>query len=1348
MKKTIVFKAVIAILLTVFPVISLAAPPDSWNFSVTPDNYRGVAYGNGQYVAVGDQIVTFTKRDGINWTINNVVKPVNELNGITYGMNRFVAVGDSETIYTSLDGNTWTPLLLGGNYKLKGVAYGNGTFMAIGDDTGAATPKNLRIFISKDGQNWTYSQFPVYSGSFAGIAYGNGRFVAIANGYYTGPGSNKLVHFTSTNNGTSWTTDESSFFTSTLFGITYGNGEFIAINQNSFFKFTNMTIWTVGGLMGFSDIARAISFGNGYFVVVASMGEIRYSSDLLTWNTGNITAHPLSAVTYGGGGDTIFVAVGNGEYAISNQTGNLLTVNIGGDIESGGVLSNPAGIACPSYNQYRSRGEGYEYICEAYYDKDTIVTLDAISNPSSAYYFYGWSGAECTDNVPLTCKVKMGTAKTITANFSATPPASGTWAKTYGSENADSIDGIQPLADGGYVGVTSLSTATTGVDMAILKIDSLGNPIKQITLNGPDLDRGFSIKKTWDGGYVVTGVTGSFGGTRLWVLKFNQDDLISWQKTYGDAAQGYSIQETSDGGFILTGKSSVTGAWVLKLDSNGNTVWHKAFNSLADFGYSIDGGYLIQQTGDGGYILTGETHWPGPGFTSVWVAKLNEDGTVAWQKAYGTALLQEYGYSIQQTFDGGYILTGSIQFEITPPGGPRILKVLVIKLFPDGTIEWAGTYGGTNDDFGISVQQNSDGGYIVLGQTKSYGSGGQDIWIIRLNEGGDIIWQKAYGGSSDDIAYSIQQTGDGGYIVAGQTSSVGSNGDGLILKLDSDGNLSGCAGISIVTTTAVKGIAPNLIFTSGDPQVPGVDLTVGSPSRDMGTYPYEFTPSSICSGLCSYSLSLGAQNNIPSDGGVYTVDIYPSDNSCVWTATENASWIAITSGPGGTGLGTVEYTVDPNPGPTRYHDMQIAENVFRVTQLGGCTFNLLPASYGFLSLGGSSSVYVETSAPGCVWTANSSSWITLTGGSGIGSGIIAYEVGINSGGTPRTGDISIGGISVAINQEGFVGDSDGDGIPDDQDNCPNVPNGPLEGTCFLGRTNCANNSMCTAKAGDFCIKDQRDSDGDGIGDTCDNCPSVYNPDQAHTNPLYFVDGIGDACRSDPITPDLGLAPKNNPPAAPAVTYPDTDNDGFADNVDTCFNIPNAGQTLPLCYKDLDGDHYSDGITAQVIVTNITKTDSSNGSSYTGKRCDCPANYYLSRQVDPNSALIATTGDCNDNDLAYHPGAPEPAVPDGHDYDCNPNTPDLVNPYYLKFIMDGNWLPAPGSTIVVTAQVIDQIGNPHNGNFYLWPPPDFPQSRSIYQRYDTRGLFGYQRELPIRRHTLPGGVDRHLSGSQS
>jgi beta-propeller uncharacterized protein DUF5122 len=363
-----------------------------------------------------------------------------------------------------------------------------------------------------------------------------------------------------------------------------------------------------------------------------------------------------------------------------------------------------------------------------------------------------------------------------------------TWAKTYGGpDDLSWATSIQQTSDGGFIvgskGCYYAPIYYSDYDFKVLKLNANGNVIWQKTYGGSGDDLINSIQQTSDGGFIVVGSTSSFSGSGgIWVLKLNANGNVIWQKTYGgsDSDGANSIQETSDGGFIVVGStisfSGISGYWVLKLDANGNIAWQRAYGNSSQFATSI------QQTSDGGFIVAGFTY-PTP--LKFCVLKLDGNGNVIWQKTYGGSKISE-ATSIQETSDGGFIVAG-----YTNSYGAGNSDIWVLKLNVNGNVTWQKTYGGTGGDGASSIQQTTDGGFILAGSTSSFGSGG--IWVLKLDANGNVTWQKTYGGSGVDRARSIQQTSDGGFIVAGDTSSYGaSDWDIWVLKLDANGNIPGC----------------------------------------------------------------------------------------------------------------------------------------------------------------------------------------------------------------------------------------------------------------------------------------------------------------------------------------------------------------------------------------------------------------------------------------------------------------------------------------------------------------------------------------------------------------------------
>ncbi|RYD52727.1 MAG: T9SS type A sorting domain-containing protein [Sphingobacteriales bacterium] len=392
----------------------------------------------------------------------------------------------------------------------------------------------------------------------------------------------------------------------------------------------------------------------------------------------------------------------------------------------------------------------------------------------------------------------------VTTAFGQVPAIQ--WQKSLGGTGADQAYSIQQTTDGGYI-VAGISESTSGdvtgnhglVDYWIVKLGSTGSIQWQKSLGGIREDYANSVQQTTDGGYIVAGnsrsndgdVSGNHGGYDSWIVKLASTGIVQWKKTLGGTRNDLtaSIQQTADSGYIVAGSSNsndgdVTGNqgsndyWVVKLDHAGTIQWQKSLGGPQD-----DQAASVQQTSDGGYIVAGQSSsisgdvTGNHGLVDYWVVKLTSTGIIQWQKTMG-GTAGEAAATIQQTTDGGYVVTGYAQSNNGDVSGNHgFVDYWVVKLTSLGAIQWQKCLGGPGSNYAKSIQQTADGGYIVAGQTNSINGditgnhGGYDYWLVKLDNMGAIQWQKAMGGTSYDVATSIQQTSDGGYVVAGQTTS-------------------------------------------------------------------------------------------------------------------------------------------------------------------------------------------------------------------------------------------------------------------------------------------------------------------------------------------------------------------------------------------------------------------------------------------------------------------------------------------------------------------------------------------------------------------------------------------------
>ncbi|MBF0120290.1 MAG: hypothetical protein HQK79_15750 [Desulfobacterales bacterium] len=363
------------------------------------------------------------------------------------------------------------------------------------------------------------------------------------------------------------------------------------------------------------------------------------------------------------------------------------------------------------------------------------------------------------------------------------------WENTYGFINGkDTAYSIQETSDVEYVFTGSTTSfGHLNEDIYVVKTDNNGKEIWAKAFgDSNDAARGESIQETSDGGYIVAGTSRKYiGNTPLdydaVLIKLDRDGNAIWTKKFGNSADdeyGQSVQQTKDGGFIVSGfislnRRGTTDVYLIKTDINGELMWSKTFhNSYYDYGLHV------QETSDDGYIIAGYTR-PQIGASDIYLIKTNHSGTLIWSKKYhygGTTNLAE---SIQETRDGGYIVAGAVNYGKSD-------DLFTMKTDKNGNTVWTRIIAYSGYERAFYVEQTLDNGYIVCGQTNSKGNGGDDAYLVKLDEIGNIMWERTFGTASHDYAYSCHQTLDGGYIIGGFTYSSG-NIDAYLIKTDQYG---------------------------------------------------------------------------------------------------------------------------------------------------------------------------------------------------------------------------------------------------------------------------------------------------------------------------------------------------------------------------------------------------------------------------------------------------------------------------------------------------------------------------------------------------------------------------------
>jgi len=357
------------------------------------------------------------------------------------------------------------------------------------------------------------------------------------------------------------------------------------------------------------------------------------------------------------------------------------------------------------------------------------------------------------------------------------------WIKTFGGSKYDRVGDVLEAIDGGYIIVGGTdSFGSGGMDLLLIKTDANFNEVWRKTIGGPTYEWGNSIQHTSDGGYIVVGKVWIENQDYFWLVKTDIDGNKLWENTLriSEGEGGKSIQQTSDGGYIIAGTTpykNTGNAILIKIDEQGNELWER------EFGYGFEWGFSVRQTDDQGYILTGITgslSYGTPG--DVLLVKTDEFGNEIWTKNFGGDYPDE-GHSVQQSPDGGYLVAGG-----TSSFGSGDWDGWLIKTDSEGYEIWSKTFGLDSYDSINSIYPTYDGGYILAGETESFGKGGSDAWLIKIDFDGNEVWNKTFGGDSSDKGISALQIDDG-FLLAGSTYSFGEGQvDIFLIKTDLNGN--------------------------------------------------------------------------------------------------------------------------------------------------------------------------------------------------------------------------------------------------------------------------------------------------------------------------------------------------------------------------------------------------------------------------------------------------------------------------------------------------------------------------------------------------------------------------------
>ncbi|WP_411029498.1 hypothetical protein [Spongiimicrobium sp. 3-5] len=390
------------------------------------------------------------------------------------------------------------------------------------------------------------------------------------------------------------------------------------------------------------------------------------------------------------------------------------------------------------------------------------------------------------------------------------------WAKNYGGTGEDTGQEVISTSDGGYVilGYSNsmdgdLVGKTTDVnDYWLIKLDADGNLQWSKTYGGSKDDRGQSVVQTSDNGFAIVGYAMSDDGDGSnnegfhdnWILKLDVSGNIEWERSFGFSGHdhSYDVVQTADGGFFFVGFLDITASqgaggaakgdlltrhgvgefWGTKLDAEGNLQWRRYFG-----GTNNDRAYGVTQTDDGGFVMTGSSESEdfdisnGKGSYDYWAVKITGSGDLVWESSFGGAGIDK-AYDVTKTNDNAYVLVGntfSTDLDVSKNNGES--DVWLVKIDDNGELLWEKTFGGTQFDAAQSVVQASDGGFLIAGNSKSAdldadtNAGENDFWIIKTDGQGELIWQHTYGGTAIEFGFDAIETTTGGIVFVGETAS-------------------------------------------------------------------------------------------------------------------------------------------------------------------------------------------------------------------------------------------------------------------------------------------------------------------------------------------------------------------------------------------------------------------------------------------------------------------------------------------------------------------------------------------------------------------------------------------------
>jgi hypothetical protein len=375
--------------------------------------------------------------------------------------------------------------------------------------------------------------------------------------------------------------------------------------------------------------------------------------------------------------------------------------------------------------------------------------------------------------------VCLGMLALVMAEGVLAHPADLLWLKTFGGPGREKAMSLDQTSDGGYIIAGSVCPGTSDTeDVHLIRVNTHGDTLWTRTYPNPGPDDAWSVQQTTDGGFIVTGsdMTTHSGGD-IGLIRTDGSGNMIWRRTYGGPGfdRGLSVRETSDGGYIVTGFVESLGpggtdVYLVRTDTAGDTVWTAVIGTEED-----DAGKCVREVSAGGFIIAGWTENTSLG-AQVYLVRADSRGDTLWTGMYGGPYL-DHGSSVIETPEGGFVVAGSR----TLSGGISPACMYIVKTDAAGDTVWTTTLGTADDPTGFAheVITTDSGGYAVVGNHYTPSS---DVYLVRLNESGDTLWTRGYGGDDDEHGYGVRQASDGGYTIAGWRKPFSGKEDIILVR--------------------------------------------------------------------------------------------------------------------------------------------------------------------------------------------------------------------------------------------------------------------------------------------------------------------------------------------------------------------------------------------------------------------------------------------------------------------------------------------------------------------------------------------------------------------------------------